>query len=150
MSKNVVTRFTWTDDSGGGLDGTIINNAQLQAILDAVDGAIGQVVQVKAVAYTALVTDDLIKCTGTWTLDLFTAVGNDAKALEIKNSGTGVITMDAFGAQTIDGATTRTLSGGASIRIRSDGANWIVVSGSTPSILSDAIVVGRTRFGGNW
>lgn len=32
-----ISRVTWTDDSGGGTDGTIINNAQLQAIYDSIE-----------------------------------------------------------------------------------------------------------------
>lgn len=129
MSTPLVTRFLWSDDSGAGTDGTIINNAQLQAIFDAIDGAIGQVLKVKSGAYTVLVTDDIIKVTaGTFTLDLYTAVGNDARALEVVNLGSGVVTLDGFSTQTINGAATWPLPPGGALRIRSDGANWVVVS----------------------
>lgn len=39
-----ITRVTWTDDSGTGTDGTVLNNAELQAIYDSLDTEItGQV-----------------------------------------------------------------------------------------------------------
>lgn len=37
MSASVSTRFTWTDDDGTGTTGTIVNNAELQKIFDAID-----------------------------------------------------------------------------------------------------------------
>jgi hypothetical protein len=147
MSTSVVTRFTWTDDSGAGLDGTILNNAQLQAIFDAIDDAIGPVIQIKTSAYTALVTDDVIKATaGTWPLSLFTAVGNDAKPLEIVNLGTGVITVDPNGSQTINGSSTYAVGPGTSLRIRSDGANW-VIAGSHREPDNDQFILAAQVFG---
>jgi len=129
MSNNTVTRFTWTDDSGSGLDGTIINNAQLQAIFDAVDGAITPVVQVKTSNYTVLITDDLlIANSGTFTFTLPTAVGHDGKELAFVNRGTGSVTVDGNGTETIDGDLTVLLNDGKAIVIRSDGANWVIVA----------------------
>lgn len=143
MSSSLVTRFTWTNDSGGGLDGTVVNNAELQKIFDAIDGAIGLVVKVKTSAYTVLVTDDLVKVTsGTFTLDLYTAVGNDGRELAIVNAGTGLITLDPNGAQTIDGLTTLTLGQGQALVLRSDGANWVIVARKAPSPVAMAIVFG--------
>jgi hypothetical protein len=37
MAITTITRTTWTDDDGSGTTGTILNNAQLQAIFDAID-----------------------------------------------------------------------------------------------------------------
>lgn len=37
MAASTITRTSWTDDDGTGTTGTIINNAQLQAIYDAID-----------------------------------------------------------------------------------------------------------------
>lgn len=129
MSKILLTRFTWTDDSGGGTNGTVINNAELQKIFNEVDAAIGQVVKVKTAAYTALVTDDLIKATsGTWTLTLYTAVGNDGKALAVVNLGAGTVTLDGNAAETINGGTTFDLRSNESCVIQSDGANWVIVA----------------------
>ena len=61
-----------------------------------VGGVLGGYVAVTA-TYTALVTDYTIDCSGTFTVNLFTAVGNGGKMLNIKNSGTGLITLDADG-----------------------------------------------------
>ena len=148
MSKNAIDHVVLTDDDGSGTTGTILNNSLFDQVQDAVDSAIGQVVQTKTSAYTVLVTDDVIKCTGTFTLTLYTAVGNDGRALEIVNRGTGTITVDPNGSQTIDGATTRLVGAGTALRIRSDGANWIVVSGTGIFPLNDPVLVGGTMFGG--
>lgn len=143
MSKTLVARTTWTNDSGTGDNGTIVGNEELQEIYDAIDDAIGQVVQVKSANYTVDVEDDLIKITsGTWTLTLFTAVGNDGKALDIVNAGSGPVTIDPNGAQTIDGASTYLLPGSQGVRIRSDGANWVIVTKKQPSPVAMAIVFG--------
>lgn len=84
----------------------------------------------RTTTYTAATTDYFIDCTsGTFTVNLFTAVGNTGRILIIKNSGTGTITVDPSGTQTIDGATTQTLSTQWSrVHIISDGANWKIIS----------------------
>ena len=50
--------------------------------------------------YTALITDGYIVCNGTFTVTLPAAAGT-RKVLQIKNIGTGIITVDA-GSETID------------------------------------------------
>jgi Tfp pilus assembly protein PilV len=89
-----------------------------------------QAYTVRTTTYTAATTDYFIDCTsGTFTVNLFTAVGNTGRILIIKNSGTGTITVDPNGTQTIDGATTQTLSTQWSrVHIISDGANWKIIS----------------------
>jgi hypothetical protein len=84
----------------------------------------------RTTTYTATTSDYFIDCTtGTFTVNLFTAVGNTGRILIIKNSGTGTITVDPNGTQTIDGATTQTLSTQWSrVHIISDGANWKIIS----------------------
>jgi len=84
----------------------------------------------RTTTYTAATNDYVIDCTsGTFTVNLFTAVGNTGRILIIKNSGTGTITVDPNGTQTIDGATTQTLSTQYSrVHIISDGANWKIIS----------------------
>ena len=82
----------------------------------------------KTATYTASATDYVIDCTsGTFTVSLPTAVGITGRVYVIKNSGTGTITIDPNGAQTIDGLSAYTLAVRyESITIMSNGANWIV------------------------
>lgn len=149
MSATVVNRSTWTDDSGTGLTGTIINNAQLQIIYDNVDllmagsspttlevgggfkadqGILRSVVS-KTANYTILSTDGLVICTsGSFTVTLPTAVGIAGRAFTVKNTGSGTITMASTSSQTID-----TASAGSTLILQndsytfeSDGANWVV------------------------
>lgn len=78
--------------------------------------------------YTATANDDVINCTsGTFTVTLPTAVGLTGKRFEIKNTGSGVITIDGNAAETIDGAATVSVPQYFSYSLVSDGANWIIV-----------------------
>lgn len=78
--------------------------------------------------YTITTSDFLIECTtGTFTVTLPTAVGVAGRQYEIKNSGTGVITVDAYAAQTIDGQLTQLLNQYDAMKIMSNSANWIII-----------------------
>lgn len=83
----------------------------------------------KTSTYTVANTDGVIDCTsGTFTVTLPTAVGITGQQFVIKNSGTGVITVATTSSQTIDGASTLTLTTRyTSYTVISDGANWKVV-----------------------
>lgn len=80
----------------------------------------------KTANYTVKATDHFINCTSnTFTVTLPTAVGIVGKPYIIKNSGTGAITVDGDGTETIDDATTATLNNQyESITVTSNGANW--------------------------
>jgi hypothetical protein len=84
----------------------------------------------KTGTYTATTSDYVIDCTsGTFTVNLFTAVGNTGRILIIKNSGAGTITVDPNGTQTIDGSTTYILEiQYETLQIISDGTNWKIIS----------------------
>jgi hypothetical protein len=131
MSANALTRVNLTDDDGSGTTGTVLNDALFQSVQAAVDAAIGQVVQTKSANYTALVTDDVILGTSTWTLSLYAAAGNAGRTLDLVNTGTGIITVDPNAAETIGGAATYTLDGLRGIRIRCDGSNWAIVASTS-------------------
>ena len=80
----------------------------------------------KTATYTATAADYLIDCTtGTFTIDLPSAVGITGRVYVVKNSGAGTITVDPNSGQTIDGSATATLIALQSIQIMSNGANWI-------------------------
>jgi hypothetical protein len=74
-------------------------------------------------------TDCVINCTSnTFTVTLPTAVGLEGKYFIIKNRGSGVITVDADGSETIDGLANKLLAiQNESITVISDGSNWIIV-----------------------
>lgn len=74
-------------------------------------------------------TDCVINCTAnTFTVTLPTAVGVEGQYYIIKNSGTGVITVDGDGSETIDGAANKKLAvQNESITVISNGANWLVI-----------------------
>lgn len=99
------------------------------AQLAAINAAVGSntIVQVSS-TYTALSTDGVIECTsGTFTVALPTAVGIAAKRYEITNSGTGVITVNPFGSETINGQLTIELLEGDSLTIVSNDSNWLIL-----------------------
>ena len=78
--------------------------------------------------YTITSTDYFINCTAnTFDINLPTAVGASGKMYQIKNSGTGIITVNADGSETIDGNSTQDLFKDESITIISDNANWYII-----------------------
>lgn len=69
----------------------------------------------------------IVKCNGTFTVTLLTAVGHENQVISVKNINSGVITIDTTGGQTIDGASTETLNSRDILDFQSDGANWILI-----------------------
>jgi hypothetical protein len=84
----------------------------------------------KTANYTLTALDFTVDCTAnSFTLTLPTAVGKTGKIYNLKNSGTGVITINTTSSQTIDGAAsgTITLNQYDSITVQSTNANWIII-----------------------
>jgi len=82
----------------------------------------------KTATYTATADDYFINCTAnSFTINLPDATSLSGKIYNVKNSGTGTITVDAYEAQTIDGQTTQDLFQDESITIITDGSNWYIV-----------------------
>ncbi len=82
----------------------------------------------KSAIYTLTSLDNIIECTAnTFTITLPTAVGIAGKQYVIKNSGSGVITVDGDGSQTIDDELTQALNQYDSITIVSNNTNWIII-----------------------
>jgi len=81
--------------------------------------------------YTATRADHTILCGAgnqTFTVTLPAASGVIGLILNIKNIGTGTITVDGNASETIDGGTTATLSTQfESISIHCDGSNWHII-----------------------
>ncbi|MFN9803968.1 MAG: hypothetical protein ACK54Y_09090 [Bacteroidota bacterium] len=111
--------------SGSGTFGNLYSNGIVQML--------GVNVKYRNISatYTATTSDDYFIniTTGTFTLNLPTAATPYGQVYVIKNSGTGTITVDPNGTQTIDGATTFTMNvQNGSITIIGDGTNWKIVS----------------------
>ncbi|MCA9058609.1 MAG: hypothetical protein KDA85_08920 [Planctomycetaceae bacterium] len=87
----------------------------------------------KTAAYTITTSDDIVLCDATgaaFTVTLPTAVGNTGRQLVVKrlNSGSNAVTVAAAGSETIDGASTVSLSTQYQvITMVSDGSNWAVI-----------------------
>lgn len=99
--------------------------AALQAL-----GVLGAETKAKAATYAVVAADrgDVLLCSGTFsvTLDAAATLGNGF-TFAVRNTGTGTITIDPNGAETVDGASTRTLKPNQSAILVCDGANWITV-----------------------
>jgi hypothetical protein len=78
---------------------------------------------------TFATANETINCTsGTFIVNLPTAVGIQGTTYTLVNSGTGVITLDANGTETINGSLTIDLSTQYISRtVQSDNTNWIVI-----------------------
>lgn len=87
-------------------------------------------VSAKSAGYTVVAGDrgKLIDCDGTFTLSLTAAATlGSTFAFAVRNSGSGTITIDPSGAETVDGATTVALAGGESCLVQCDGAGFKTV-----------------------
>lgn len=93
----------------------------------------------KTTTYTADTADDLILAStagGTWTLTLYTAVGNNGRVLRVQKTTSDVtkLTIDGNGSETINGSTTTTLcTQYEEIALVSDGSNWLILERRIPS-----------------
>ncbi len=93
------------------------------------DGSIAGAFRSITALTTLDITDFTINCTAnTFTVTLPTAVGITGRIYVVKNSGTGLITVDGDGTETIDGQLTQALIQFACISVQSNGANWIITT----------------------
>ncbi len=132
-------------------------------------GVIGSLLSayvLKTTTYSVILGDKgtLIDTTGTWTLSLLAAATATAGFnFGVRNSGTGVITIDPNSTELIDGATSIDLSAGESLILCSSGSAWFSVgkSAGTPSgiltpfagttapsgwLICDGLAISRTTY----
>lgn len=84
----------------------------------------------KTSAYTATVSDHTLNVTsGTFTLDLPAASTCTGQSLKVRNSGSGVVTLDGNSSETVDGVATFPLGSGSYVEITSTGSAWILTAG---------------------
>lgn len=121
----------YLDTTGGKVYGPYSNGGYPTATNFGAAGNVPNVVQATGTV-TANVNDVVVCDTtaGGFTVNLVTAVGNTGKTLTVKKKSADAnnVTVDANGAQTIDGALTVVFNiQWTSITFQSDGANWIVI-----------------------
>jgi len=76
--------------------------------------------------YTITADDNLLDCSGTFTITLPPAAGHTGEYI-IKNSGNGTVTLEGSGSETIDDNLAVALNQYVAITVRSNGTNWIIV-----------------------
>jgi len=119
---------------------SLLGTAGTQSAALAAIGALLSGVSAKTSAYTVLAADrgKLIDCTsGTFSLTLTAAATLGAGySFAVRNSGTGVITIDPNAAELIDGVATITLQAGESCLLICNGTAWKTV-GRTATVPVD-------------
>jgi VWA-like domain (DUF2201) len=90
-------------------------------------GSLGSGYVSKTATYTVVASDRgrMIDCSGTFTLNLTAAATLGAGfTIAVRNSGTGVVTLDPSGAELIDGVATVTLASGEAYDLYCTGTAW--------------------------
>jgi hypothetical protein len=116
---------------GNGSNSTVIGNAlTTSAELKGTLKSNGQILALttKSANYTLTASDEIITVTAGATITLPTAVGAIGRTYTIKRTGSSDVIIDGDGSQTIDGATTHTLTAQYMyVKVVSDGTNWIII-----------------------
>lgn len=103
---------------------------QLDKVVNNLGVLFGNIVS-KTTAYTVVNNDYTIECGAgnqSFTVTLIPASSVKGKILNIKNMGTGTITIDGDGSDTIDGGITAVISvENATVTIQSNGVNWSII-----------------------
>lgn len=115
----------------------ILGSAGTQAAALSMLGSLGGSVQTRSTDYTVTASDRgrVINCTGSWTLTLTSAATlGSGFMLAVVNSGTGSITVDPAGSETIAGKLSLNFGVGSSAILVSDGIAWQVIGAATGAI----------------
>lgn len=122
-SSNVTARLAL------GTNGQVVgsNGTDLVWVTPTSGGTNSRTVSSKTAAYTVTTSDDFIVCDGTFTVTLFAVSGNSGKQIEIKNKGTGVISVKANASELMDDLNSIPLYQYDALRIMCDGTKWHIV-----------------------
>jgi hypothetical protein len=112
-------------------DATFDGNATFNSdvYVTSLSTAVNGIYVAKSATFTAGAEAVGYTCTGTITANLPSAATVPGRWYEIINAGTGVVTVDPNGAQTVGGRTTWLLGRDSSLIIYSDASNWQVRAG---------------------
>ncbi len=112
----------------GGTNVSIVNNAN-DLTINATGGGGGASLRNVTTTDTFSTGNETINCTsGTFTINLPTAVGIQGTIFTLVNSGTGNITLNPNGTETINGSLTILIKKQyVSRTVQSDGTNWVVI-----------------------
>jgi len=102
----------------------------IQTQLNAKQNILQAVTTQTGTTYSATTTDNVILAnpSATQTITLYTAVGNTGRTVTIKNISSQIVIIATTSAQTIDGASQRTLTTQYDgVTLVSDGSNWYII-----------------------
>ncbi len=101
-----------------------------------------------AYALTAADVGKVMLLSGTWTMPLpLAAVAKNGFVLDLRNIGTGVITLDPSGSEVVNGSATLLLYRGESVELISDGSAWYAqFRSATPTIFDQTLLSDATQF----
>lgn len=77
--------------------------------------------------YTAATSDNVVLANGTFTVTLPSSANASGSLFYIKNIGSGTITLDGQGAETIDSQTSWNIDVNSTMAIVSNGTGWNIV-----------------------
>ena len=120
---------TYTLPAADGTSGQLLSTNGSGTLSWATAG--GASVLSKSANYTVQTSDGsnvVVLCTNTITITLYAASGNSGKIVNIKNNGTGTITIDANASELIDGALTQVIpTQYVSLSLVCDGTGWAII-----------------------
>ena len=90
--------------------------------------------------------DNFIECTATLTITMLpSATAKEGFAFTIKNNGSGTVTLDPDGSETIDGNATMDLLSGEMAIVVSDGSNWLTAGALQDNIITLSMMKGGSN-----
>lgn len=118
-----------------------------QHVID--ESTLREPVTTKYTMYQATVSDSIIECSGTFTVTLPYATTCIGEVQNIKNIGTGIITVSGKGGELIDGAVSFNLTDQyASATVVSNGTSWSKLGSSTAGLVAGSTSVGVPLYNG--